>query len=127
MAPHQTQTGGSICSSVHLHMHMQRDTLQAQHRSLLVSSCSSQSGKLPRHLRKAQCHMGRFTYETQVLKHATDLSPFSSFHIAPDPAPHPPKQLLLGGQMTCMSHRSSSDSRIHVHTHTQTLSSTTWH
>lgn len=119
MAPHQAQTGNRIRSSVHLHMHMQRDTLQAQPRNLLVSSCSSQSGKLPRHLRRAQCRTGQFTYEIQVIKHTTDPSPLSSFHIAPDPAPHPPKQLLLGGQMTWRSHKSSSDGRIHVRTCTQ--------
>jgi len=62
---------------------------------------------------------GQFTFEIQVLKHTTDLSPFSSFHIAPDRAPHPPKQLLLGGQMTQRSHKSSSASRIHVHTQTR--------
>lgn len=100
VAPHQIQTGDSMCSSVHLHMHVQKDTLQAQHRNLWVSSHSSQSGKLPRHLRKTQCRMGQFTYGIQVRKHTTDPSPSSSFHTAPDPAPHPPKQLLLGGQMT---------------------------
>lgn len=67
VAPHQMQTGDSNYSGVHLHMHMQRDPLQAQHRKLLVSSCSLQSGKFPRHLRWVQYHMGQVIYKIQIL------------------------------------------------------------
>lgn len=115
--------------SVHLHMQMQRDTLQAQHRNLLVSSCSLKSGKLPVHLRKSQCHMGQFNYETWVCKHATDLSPFSSFHIAPDSAPHPPKTAAAGrpdDPTESQIKQWQRDSFAHTHSHSDTLSSTTW-
>lgn len=124
VASHQIQRGDSIFISVHLHMQIQRDTLQAQHRNLLVSYCSSQSGKLPRHLRKSQCHMGQFNHEIWVCKHTTDLPPSSSFHIVPDPAPHPPKNSCCWEARwpEGVTNQAVIARFICIHTHTHTLS-----